>query len=621
MRKFFICITICLSMAAQAQNVGVGTSSPAAKLDISSTNSGILIPRVALSSTATASPVTSPVTSMMVYNSATAGSGATAVTPGFYYWSGSAWIRVIDNGSLGSATTNTLANPTNTITSTVNGVAATAPAVNTVSNSSSGNTMSTTVNGVAGTGVNIVNSNTLTLSGTTLTSSVNGLASSGLDISSVDKNIYNSDGTLTGTRTVTQGSNNLYFSGTGNIGMGTVSPNGKLSVVGKAVIGDNSLTNNDANDNLYLERVGSYTQMHLYNNDGSNADINAYISENTTGSGSGFGNSNPGLNIWTSSAHPIRLATNQLERVTILSGGNVGIGNTNPAYKLHVYSTTSGDGIMMDGSTSVAFLLGASGTSKGALGYAASAGAWSTDAAAGDVVLRSSASQKLLFNTNAGSGASTMAVNGANVGIGTTAPNTTLAVNGQTSIWNNNKLYIYSDAGVTGRGYWGPGRNTDMTLLQSTSNWMRISNPSQIAFWTNGNGATDDYPQAYINASGVLGGSGLIVGVVNSGGTTTAGTQINNLQAGNTAIPTLSGCSGGGCVQTVTISYNFPSGVTPNIICTVQSQSGTSYSDVYATQVKSKTNTSAVINVCRTDAYYNGEGWGQNATLSWMAWY
>jgi len=203
--------------------------------------------------------------------------------------------------------------------------------------------------------------------------------------------------------------------------------------------------------------------------------------------------------------------------------------------------------------------------------------------------------------------------NGGNIGIGTggTAPNTTLSVNGSSSLWNQGKYLVYSDAGSTQRGYWGPGRNNDMTMLQSTSNWMRISNPSQISFWTNGNGATDDYPQAYINSSGVVGGTGLIVGVVNSGGTTTAGTQINNLQAGNTAISPLSGCGGGGCVQTVTISYNFPSGVTPNIVCTVQSQSGTSYNDTYVAHVRYKSNTSATINICRQDAYYNGEGWAR----------
>jgi hypothetical protein len=72
----------------------------------------------------------------------------------------------------------------NTLTSTVNGVGATSNVVSGVSNTSSTNTLTTTVNGVTGTGVNIINSNALSLSGTTISSTVNGVASAGLDISS-----------------------------------------------------------------------------------------------------------------------------------------------------------------------------------------------------------------------------------------------------------------------------------------------------------------------------------------------------------------------------------------------------------------------------------------------------
>ena len=70
MKKLILLSAIAVSFTFNtiAQNVGVGTTSPAAKLDISSTNSGILIPRVALTSTTVAAPVTSPATSTLVYN-------------------------------------------------------------------------------------------------------------------------------------------------------------------------------------------------------------------------------------------------------------------------------------------------------------------------------------------------------------------------------------------------------------------------------------------------------------------------------------------------------------------------------------------------------------------------
>jgi hypothetical protein len=79
--------------------VGIGTSSvnASAKLQVDATTQGFLPPRVALASTATAAnTISSPATGLLVYNTATAGSGATAVTPGFYYYDGSKWQRIIN---------------------------------------------------------------------------------------------------------------------------------------------------------------------------------------------------------------------------------------------------------------------------------------------------------------------------------------------------------------------------------------------------------------------------------------------------------------------------------------------------------------------------------------------
>ncbi|MBC8644298.1 hypothetical protein H9W95_10215 [Flavobacterium lindanitolerans] len=62
----------------------------------------------------------------------------------------------VNQSALVPATTNTLANNgTNTLTSTVNGVVATAPAVNTVATTLSGSNLTTTVNGVSGTALNL----------------------------------------------------------------------------------------------------------------------------------------------------------------------------------------------------------------------------------------------------------------------------------------------------------------------------------------------------------------------------------------------------------------------------------------------------------------------------------
>ena len=86
---------------AQTGNVGIGTVPDAsAALEIKDAGRGLLIPRVALTATNAASPITSPALSLLVYNTANASSGATLVTPGYYYWDGAKWIRLVNAKSL-----------------------------------------------------------------------------------------------------------------------------------------------------------------------------------------------------------------------------------------------------------------------------------------------------------------------------------------------------------------------------------------------------------------------------------------------------------------------------------------------------------------------------------------
>lgn len=76
--------------------IGIGTSSPNANamLDVTSTNKGVLFPRVALISTNSASPLSAHVAGMTVYNTATNTSVASnPVYPGPYYNDGTQWLR------------------------------------------------------------------------------------------------------------------------------------------------------------------------------------------------------------------------------------------------------------------------------------------------------------------------------------------------------------------------------------------------------------------------------------------------------------------------------------------------------------------------------------------------
>ena len=88
-RYILIVVLVLFSTVSNAQ-VGIGTITPNGALDITSTTDGLLIPRVALTITTSALPLTSPTTSELVYNTATVAD----VTPGYYYWNGAIWVRL-----------------------------------------------------------------------------------------------------------------------------------------------------------------------------------------------------------------------------------------------------------------------------------------------------------------------------------------------------------------------------------------------------------------------------------------------------------------------------------------------------------------------------------------------
>ena len=77
-------------------------------LDVKSANIGLLIPRVALTGTTDVTTISSPATSLMVYNTSATGSGNTAVVAGYYYWDGAASVRVVSSTSTGSSTNKTV---------------------------------------------------------------------------------------------------------------------------------------------------------------------------------------------------------------------------------------------------------------------------------------------------------------------------------------------------------------------------------------------------------------------------------------------------------------------------------------------------------------------------------
>jgi hypothetical protein len=85
--------------ALQAQQ-GFGTNAPdkSAVVDMTASNKGVLLPRVALTGTTDNITIPSPALNLLVVNTATVGTSPNQVTPGLYYWNGTLWLRLLLKG-------------------------------------------------------------------------------------------------------------------------------------------------------------------------------------------------------------------------------------------------------------------------------------------------------------------------------------------------------------------------------------------------------------------------------------------------------------------------------------------------------------------------------------------
>ena len=90
----FVFVAVASLTTLNAQSVGINSTGNApdasAMLDVSSTNSGILVPRMTL---VQRDAISSPATGLMIYQ--------TDNTPGFYYYNGASWAAVSGSSSQG----------------------------------------------------------------------------------------------------------------------------------------------------------------------------------------------------------------------------------------------------------------------------------------------------------------------------------------------------------------------------------------------------------------------------------------------------------------------------------------------------------------------------------------
>ena len=406
-------------------------------LETETTNKGMLLPRIALTATNNVAPLTAHVAGMVVYNTATAGTGTNAIVPGYYYNNGSGWLKIAQEGSVNLASlslTNSTTPAGNMGQVAYNTNAASGLPVGPVYwNGTNWIPISSTfgtVTNVTGTAPISITTGTTTpvislddAGITTAKLADNAVATAKIADASITTaklaagvgGIYKGSGSLSGATIVTQGADALTFDGAGNfiktgtgfVGIGRPVPTQRLHIDdGKLAVGASTpgTWSTNGSDIILNTGVANSTIYLRPNGDGSTE--NQFLT--TPASGHSF------------------FGSDGLEKVRIMPSGNVGIGTTSPAAKLDVNGATALRGQI---STSESLELSNLGTgdrnsfidfhSQDAVDYSAR-------------IMREPGANGL-FNLINGSALMSLNTIG-NVGIGTTSPAAKLDVNGQVKI-------------------------------------------------------------------------------------------------------------------------------------------------------------------------------------------
>ncbi|MCS3530017.1 tail fiber domain-containing protein [Chryseobacterium sp. JUb7] len=279
-------------------------------------------------------------------------------------------------------------------------------------------------------------------------------------------NIYNSDGTLTGNRTVTQGANTLAFTGTAvnafsvdgtslsvdatnhRVGIGTNSPDGPLHIVST---GSNALINE-----RFATGTGSPAYLALRRNGataiGSNAAVQSgyYLGAITFNGNSGTGYTTNAINgnsmvvssateNYTATAQGSNLSfwtvpsgtTTNVQAMIITDTGNVGIATASPQTKLDVQTPTQQYGFQhTDGAVRVRSYIGiGNNAGAGLSGWLGTNSNHPLDLMTNDLF-------RMRITTSG------------NVGINTVAPTSTLSVNGSADKPGGGSWGTFSDKRV-----------------------------------------------------------------------------------------------------------------------------------------------------------------------------
>lgn len=369
--KTYILLLFGLFVLQMNAQTGIGTTTPhaSAKLEVASSSQGFLPPRVALTATNAASPVTAPAEGLMVYNTTSNAS----IVPGYYYWNGSLWVRLIvptDNSANVTGTVSVANGGTGTTTGSITGTGAlTFAAGGTNQNinlrpSGTGNVILNNNVGIGtttpGATLEIGSNNgsvpgSLILNPTTTGAGLEGaevvfrpapVTTSPLAQSWVIDQVSNANNPrLRFFPSVSGESRGFSILDNGNFGIGTAIPSSKLNIVGGGIKIHNGFSNNTIRPSLTTTSIGNFEIRGVGSVTGSTQDdggddgflrLSAGGGTNTSGQSSidlsGFSNV-PDM------SNNIVMRTAGTERLRITNEGRVGIGTSNPASRVHIQSS------------------------------------------------------------------------------------------------------------------------------------------------------------------------------------------------------------------------------------------------------------------------------------------
>lgn len=377
---FTSCLLAASFVTAQAQ-IKIGdnptTINANSVLELESNNKGFVPARVALTATNVSAPLSATLlTGTLVYNTATAGSGSTAVSPGYYYWDGVRWVTFAytDASAIQSilepVLDNLVTNPTSLTPNDGDAYIVAAGATgawagqdNKIAKWDADNATWAFYAPVSGDQTTVASG---TNAGTVYQYNGSAWVSQGSSVSSNWKLGGNSNTTATnnvlGTlnsnplRIYTNGTERMTVTATGQVGIGTNTPNVRLDVMGRINSNGEEMYSGfwaygaaSSSANLCPTFIGLKSRGTLavptYSVNGDRLGLLSFRTAQNTVQGASIEAYATQTHTAAASGSSLRFytipngATTQSQRMVIDDNGYVGIGETNPTAPLHIAGT------------------------------------------------------------------------------------------------------------------------------------------------------------------------------------------------------------------------------------------------------------------------------------------